>query len=57
MLKNSPEIFLSLRENFSNLIAFTVINKCGKSSVIQISALFDPIYHVAFRRVFWNATF
>ena len=38
-------------------MALTLINKYGESGVIQISALFDPIYHVAFRRVFRNGTF
>ena len=38
---------LSLKGTFSNLVAFAVINKYGKSGAIQISALFDPIYHVA----------
>ena len=50
VLKNNPE-------TFSNLIAFTVINKYRKSGVIQISALFDPIYHVDCRRVLWKTTF
>ena len=57
VLKNSPEFCLSLGETFLNLTAFTVINKYRKSGVIQISALFDPIYYVACRRVLWNATF
>ena len=35
---------LSLRETFSKLIVFTVINKYGKSGFIQISALFSIIY-------------
>ena len=43
--------------DFLNLIAFTVIKKYDKSGVIPISALFDPIYHVACRKVLWNATF
>ena len=41
----------SLRETFPILNAFTVITKYGKSGVIQILAMFDPIYHVACRRV------
>ena len=32
-------------------MALRVINKSGKSGVIQISALFDPIYYVASRSV------
>ena len=47
---------LSLRETFSSLVAFTVINKYGESGVIQISALFDPIYHVACRGILSNTT-
>ena len=43
--KTVLRLCLSLTETFSNLIACTVINKHGKSGVIQISALFDPIYH------------
>ena len=57
MLKNSPKILSISKRNFSNLIVFTVINESGKSGAIQISALFDPIYYVACRRVLWNATF
>ena len=57
VLKKSPEILPTLRETFSNLIAFTMISKSGKSSVIQISALFDPIYHVTCWKVLSNATF
>ena len=52
-----PAFNLLKRETFSNLIPCTVINKYGKSGAIQISALFDPIYHIVCRRVLWNATF
>ena len=34
-----------------------MISSYVKSSDIQISALFDPIYHVACQTVLWNATF
>ena len=56
VLKNSPKIS-QLGETFSNLIASTVISKYRKSFLIEISALFNPIYHVACRRVLWGATF
>ena len=68
--KTVLRFILSLRETFSNLITFTVINEYGKSGVIQISALFDPIYILPvelsseerlFKRlsnnVFWNSQF
>ena len=57
MLKTILRFCLSLRETFSNLIALTVISKSGKSGAIQISALFDTIYHVTCQSVLWNATF
>ena len=47
---------MSLRENFSNSIQFTVINKCGKGAVVQITTVFRPIYYVACRKVPWNGT-
>ena len=37
------KISLSLREAFSNLVAFTVINKYGKVGVVQISTVFGPL--------------
>ena len=33
------------------------MNKYSKSGVIKTSAVFDPIYHVACRKVPWNVTF
>ena len=55
--KNVLRFCLLPRGTFSNLMSFKVINKYGKMCVIQISAVFDPIYHVDCRRVSWNATF
>ena len=46
-----------LRETFSNSITFTVINKYAKGVVAQISTVFVPGYHIAFRNVFRNGTF
>ena len=43
---------MSLRDTFCNLIAFTVNNKYGKGGVVQITAVFDPLDHVACQRVF-----
>ena len=37
-----------LRETFSNSIAFALINKYAKGAVVQISAVFGPVYHDAF---------
>ena len=48
---------ISLRETFSNSIAFTVINKYGKGAGFQISIVFGPVYHVARPRIFSNRTF
>ena len=44
MSTNSLKSFESLREIFSNSIAFTVINKYGKGGVVQISTVFGPPY-------------
>ena len=57
VLRNSPNIWISLRVTFSNLIAFTVINKYGKTAVVQIWTLFGRVYHVSCWRVLWNGTF
>ena len=57
VLQNSPKILRITKREFSNLLAFKVINKYCKIGVIQISALFDLIYHVACQRVLWNTTF
>ena len=42
---------ISLREDFGNSIAFTVMNKSGKGGVDQISTVFGPPYFVSCRRV------
>ena len=41
---------ISIRETFSNSIAFTVINKYGKGAVVQISTVFRSVYRVACQR-------
>ena len=46
-----------LRETFSISIALTLINKYAKGAVVQISTVFDIVYHAAFLRVFRNETF
>ena len=35
-------IFISLREGFSNSVAFTMVNEFGKGGVVQISNVFGP---------------
>ena len=45
---------ISVRETFSNSIAFTVINKYA---AVHISTVLGPIYHVACRRVVWQENF
>ena len=57
VLKNSPKILLIYRSEIFEINSFQLINKYCKGGVIQTSALFDPIYHVAFCRVFRNGTF
>ena len=42
---------VSLRETFYDSISFRVINKYDKSALAQISTVFEPVYHVAFRWV------
>ena len=49
--------FISLRETFSNGIAFTLINRYGKGAVVQISAVFWPVEHVTFPRILSKGTF
>ena len=56
VLTNSSKILHSLRETFSNPIAFTFINKYRKHAVVQISTVFGTVYYVACSRVFWNGT-
>ena len=36
---------------------FTVINKYGKGSVLDIGTVFGAVFHVACGRVLWNVTF
>ena len=38
---------MSLRENISNSVSFTVINKYGKGVVVEIETVFWHVYHVA----------
>ena len=57
VLTNSPEILHITMSDFSNSIAFTVINKDAKGAVVEVSTVFGPIYHVACGRVFLNWTF
>ena len=49
--------YISLSEDFSNSVFFTMINKYDKGVVVQISTVFGTIYHVAYRQVFLNETF
>ena len=50
-LTNSPNILQSLRETFSDSIAFRGINKYGKGVVVQISTVFRSIFYVTCQRV------
>ena len=36
--------FISLRETFSNSVAFSVIIKYGKGAMVQISTMFPHVY-------------
>ena len=56
-LTNSHNSSISLKETFSNGIAFQVINESGKGSVVQVSTVFRPVYPVTCWRVLWNKTF
>ena len=49
--QNALEIFLSLKENFSNTTTFTVMDNFGKGSAIQIATVFRPIFIVVCLRV------
>ena len=51
---NSHMILPITKRDFFQLIAFTFINKYAKGALAQISTVFGPVYHVAFRRVFRN---
>ena len=48
---------MSIRDPFSNSIVLVVINEYDKGAVMQISAVFGHVYHVAFGRVLLNWTF
>ena len=48
---------MSLTDNYWRPIAFTVINKYGKGAAVEISTMFGPVYHVAFRKIPWNRNF
>ena len=45
------------KENFSDTILFTVINKYDKGTVVQISALLGLLYPIVSPRVLGNRTF
>ena len=34
-----------------------MVSKYGNSAVVQIATVFEPVYHVACQRIFWNGTF
>ena len=34
-----------------------MISKYGNSAVVQIATVFEPVYHVARQRIFWNGSF
>ena len=42
---------MSLTETFCKSIAFTVINKYGKSAALQILTMVGGVYHVAFQKI------
>ena len=48
---------ISLKENFSNSIAFRMISKYGNDAVVQIATVFGPVHNIACPRVRWNETF
>ena len=57
VLRNSPKIFISLTETFSNWISWRVINKSAKSAAVKFSAVFRLVYHVTSGILLWNWTF
>ena len=48
---------MSLKENLSNWITFTVINEYGEGPSVEIETVFWPVYHVACQVVLWDETF
>ena len=34
-----------------------MISKYGNSALVQMATVFEPVYHVACQRIFWNGTF
>ena len=57
VLTKSPKILQITKRDFLQLNAFTLINKCGKGTVVMISTVFRPVYNVPFRRVLLNVNF
>ena len=57
VLTSSPNIYMSIRETFSNLIELAVINEYDKGGVMQISTVFWHAYHFACQRILSNGTF
>ena len=49
--------FILLRETFSYSIPFTLIDKYVEGALVEILAVFGPVYYAVFRKVFRNETF
>ena len=54
---NTYKALLLIKQTFSDSITFTMITKYGNGAVIQITTVFERVYHVACQRVLWNGTF
>ena len=50
-------LFISLRETFSNLAAFTVVKKYGQGALVQISTVFHQVYDAICQTLLWNGAF
>ena len=57
VLTNKLKVLQRTKRDFSNSIAFTVINKYGKGAVLQNPTGFRLVYNLACRRAIWNGTF
>ena len=56
-LANTFQILHISKRDFSNPIAFTVINNYAKGGVAQISTVLGRVHHAARRSVLWNGIF
>ena len=57
VLTNHLKILNKTKRDFFRLKSLQVINKDGKAAIVEISTVFQPVYHVACQRVLQNRTF